>query len=98
MVEYRPVNCRFRLQDEGHAYPRSSCEACQKGATRLGKSCSYSPIKNAAIDVTTDLFNAYIQMFVALSAYNEKFGTNLGMQEIAETLEIMQYELQKLRN
>jgi hypothetical protein len=37
----RPTNCRFRLQDEDKAYPKSACQAC--GATvvtGLGKSCT----------------------------------------------------------
>ena len=28
MTDTRPLNCRFRLQDEGKAYPRSGCQAC----------------------------------------------------------------------
>lgn len=40
MTDVRPVNCRFRLQDEGHSYPRSSCTACNKTIlTGLGRSC-----------------------------------------------------------
>lgn len=40
----RPANCRFRLQDEGKAYPKSSCTACGKGiATGLGRYCTASP-------------------------------------------------------
>ena len=37
----RPLNCRFRLQDEGKPYPRSGCSACGKRITTgLGKACS----------------------------------------------------------
>lgn len=37
----RPSNCRFRLADEGKAYPKSSCTACGKGiATGLGRHCT----------------------------------------------------------
>jgi chorismate-pyruvate lyase len=40
MSDPRPVNCRHRLQDEGKAYPRSSCTACGATiATGLGRSC-----------------------------------------------------------
>jgi hypothetical protein len=36
----RPIRCRFRLQDEGRAYPRSSCEACGRTVmSGLGKEC-----------------------------------------------------------
>lgn len=39
--DQRPLNCRFRLQDEGKAYPRSSCRECGKGITTgLGKQCN----------------------------------------------------------
>lgn len=39
----RPANCRFRLQDEGRAYPRSSCAACGKTITTgLGVACTYT--------------------------------------------------------
>lgn len=30
MTDHRPSQCRFRLRDEGKAYPRSSCDACGK--------------------------------------------------------------------
>lgn len=40
----RPANCRFRLQDEGKPYPRSSCQACGASImTGLGKSCNQMP-------------------------------------------------------
>lgn len=39
-MDTRPAECRFRLQDEGKAYPKSSCTACGRGiATGLGRSC-----------------------------------------------------------
>lgn len=41
MTDTRPANCRFRLRDEGKAYPRSGCLACGKTPmTGLGSSCS----------------------------------------------------------
>ena len=40
MADARPANCRFRLQEEGKAYPRSSCKACGRSIlTGLGNSC-----------------------------------------------------------
>lgn len=40
MADARPANCRFRLQEEGKAYPRSSCTACGRSIlTGLGNSC-----------------------------------------------------------
>lgn len=40
MIDERPANGRFRLQDEGKAYPRSSCQACGRTViTGLGNSC-----------------------------------------------------------
>lgn len=42
-VDPRPANCRFRLRDEGKAYPRSSCTACTRSVvTGLGNSCHLS--------------------------------------------------------
>ena len=39
-ADLRPQNCRFRLKDEGQAYPKSSCQACGLTiATGLGKVC-----------------------------------------------------------
>jgi hypothetical protein len=38
--DLRPANCRFRLADEGKAYPRSSCAACGASITTgLGTHC-----------------------------------------------------------
>jgi hypothetical protein len=43
--DQRPLNCRFRLQDEGKAYPRSSCRECGKGITTgLGKQCNIAAL------------------------------------------------------
>lgn len=40
MADYRPANCRFRLQEEGKNYPRSSCAACGRTITTgLGIRC-----------------------------------------------------------
>jgi hypothetical protein len=51
MSDTRPVNCRFRLQDEGKAYPRSSCPSCGATVTSgLGTHCSkgvYQPTTDA---------------------------------------------------
>ena len=42
MTETRPANCRFRLQEEGKPYPRSSCQGCGLHVSRgLGSSCSW---------------------------------------------------------
>lgn len=39
-IDPRPPACRFRLQDEGKAYPRSSCTACGRTITTgLGYRC-----------------------------------------------------------
>jgi hypothetical protein len=39
-MDMRPADCRFRLADEGKAYPKSSCTACGRSvATGLGRSC-----------------------------------------------------------
>jgi len=41
MSDARPANCRFRLQDEGKSYPRSSCTACGRTVgTGLGTACA----------------------------------------------------------
>lgn len=40
-MDNRPAQCRFRLQDEGKGYPRSSCSACGKTITTgLGTHCT----------------------------------------------------------
>lgn len=42
-MDSRPTNCRFRLQDEGKAYPRSSCQSCGKSITTgLGTECTHN--------------------------------------------------------
>ncbi len=38
-ADKRPVNCRFRLQDEGKPYPRSSCFSCGAKLATLGSEC-----------------------------------------------------------
>ena len=44
MSDPRPANCRFRLQDEGKDYPRSSCPACGRTVTTgLGNKCDVYP-------------------------------------------------------
>lgn len=45
MTDTRPTNCRFRLQDEGKVYPRSSCNACGRNIlTGLGNKCNVTPV------------------------------------------------------
>lgn len=39
VIDFRPANCRFRLRDEGFAYPRSSCAACDRDISTLGTQC-----------------------------------------------------------
>lgn len=40
----RPRHCRFRLEEEGKPYPRSSCDACGRSVLAgLGKSCAMLP-------------------------------------------------------
>jgi hypothetical protein len=40
----RPKNCRFRLQDEGKPYSRSSCSSCKRSImTGISASCLYVP-------------------------------------------------------
>lgn len=40
-IDTRPANCRHRLQDEGKAYPRSSCTHCGKSVMNgLGVACT----------------------------------------------------------
>ena len=42
--DVRPDNCRFRQQEEGRLYPRSSCEACGKSVFNgLGVRCHLDP-------------------------------------------------------
>lgn len=38
-TDIRPTNCRFRLEEEGKSYPKSSCQACGATIINLGKSC-----------------------------------------------------------
>lgn len=67
--EKRPPNCRFRLQDEGKAYPRSSCAACGKTVTTgLGKGCTFAtpPSRNDTIRVTDAMVEA------ALNRWDER--------------------------
>ncbi len=41
-ADTRPANCRFRLADEGKAYPRSSCQACGATVMNLGSICKFA--------------------------------------------------------
>lgn len=46
----RPQGCRFRLQDEGRAYPRSGCAACGKTITTgLGRACDSDQLRIADV-------------------------------------------------
>jgi hypothetical protein len=51
MTDKRPANCRFRLRDEGKAYPRSGCAACKASImSGLGNKChldAYADAKTA---------------------------------------------------
>lgn len=48
-IDPRPLNCRFCLQEEGKAYPRSSCKACGRGiADGLGRECADHPRTSAS--------------------------------------------------
>lgn len=50
-MDTRPENCRFRLQDEGKAYPRSSCTACGKTiSTGLGRHCTVGDTRAEPLD------------------------------------------------
>ena len=42
MTDPRPANCRFRLQDEGKPYPRSSCQNCGVTIKTPGLRCPYA--------------------------------------------------------
>lgn len=48
-LDKRPRGCRFRLQDEGKPYPRSSCVACGRGIRTLGRKCQEAPDDDANI-------------------------------------------------
>jgi hypothetical protein len=49
MIDLRPRDCRFRQQEEGRAYPRSSCGVCGKTITTgLGVRCTYVTTDDAA--------------------------------------------------
>ena len=53
-TDTRPIDCRFRCQDEMRAYPRSSCHACKKTITTgLGRECSM--VRDVAKEVRDDL-------------------------------------------
>jgi len=60
-TDSRPANCRFRLQDEGKPYPRSSCAACGRTITTgLGKSCHLAdqPTKPTSVDDLVQVIKA----------------------------------------
>ena len=48
--DIRPVECRFRLQEERKAYPKSSCNACGRNVmAELGSECHYTQSKDEEI-------------------------------------------------
>jgi len=48
-TDVRPLACRFRQQDEGRAYPASSCTACGRSIFgELGSRCSRLPAEAQA--------------------------------------------------
>ena len=62
--DLRPANCRFRLQEEGRPYPRSSCVVCGRTVTSgLGNHCfkldvtpvAPKPISDEDLAVVKDL-------------------------------------------
>lgn len=61
-VDVRPASCRFRLQDEGKPYPRSSCTACGATVMNMGKACrcgeSPTPSKAPEWDGNASAFDA----------------------------------------
>lgn len=70
--ETRPEGCRFRLQDEGKLYPKSSCAACGKTImTGLGKECTSSApaVRPAPADLREVVAKAV--------AYAEQLATDL---------------------
>jgi len=55
----RPAGCRFRLQDEGKPYPRSSCNACGKSLVNIGNECwRPTPSKAPEWDGNASAFDA----------------------------------------
>lgn len=53
-TDLRPTNCRFRLQDEGKAFPKSSCQGCGKSITSgLGRECTVGHPPASANEGTT---------------------------------------------
>lgn len=47
----RPLNCRFRLMDEGKPYPRSRCGGCQRTImSGLGAKCIHTQRTTVGID------------------------------------------------
>lgn len=56
MSDHRPANCRFRLRDEGKAYPRSACKACGRTVmTGLGTSCQNRPASHASREMNVSI-------------------------------------------
>lgn len=51
MSEARPVDCTFRLQDEGKPYPRSGCAHCGRTITSgLGRQCHHETDRIEALE------------------------------------------------
>lgn len=67
-VETRPPRCRFRLQDEGKPYPRSSCQACERTITTgLGNRCSVEKVRTDIDNAAVDQFSRAMKFKLALS-------------------------------
>lgn len=63
-MDTRPANCRFRLQEEGKPYPRSSCEACHKTITTgLGTHCT---VASGAVGAVEDFSGVMLQPILDL--------------------------------
>lgn len=69
MSDERPANCRFRLKDEGKAYPKSGCMGCGRNiATGLGNSChKILPTPPSPVAIT-DAESSYISWICNQSA------------------------------
>ncbi len=85
----RPDHCRFRLQDEGKPYPKSSCQACGKGiASGLGRECSITA--GSVDDLRRKLQAAEAQIISltkrAIDAESERDEARRSWQEAADAL------------
>lgn len=75
MSDLRPIDCRFRLQDEGKAYPRSACTACKKTITTgLGRECTFPADHATKVPAFRPLTEEDVQAlrYIGNIAYNMK--------------------------